>query len=121
MNYIDGVRLSGICVLVLVFAAMFSLIIFSLCALQHRKVWFLVEPPAANPYRLVYRVIKFASQHKVPLRRSAFTYCEDELPSRLDLGKSKYGGPFTTQQVEDVKAFLGILKILVAVGPAFFL
>ena len=121
VNYIDEVRLSGICVLALVFIAMFSLIIISLCTLQHRKVWFLVEPPASNPYRLVYRVIRFAFQHRVPLRRSAFTYCEDEQPSRLDLGKSKYGGPFTTQQVEDVKAFLGILKILFAVAPAFFL
>ena len=37
------------------------------------------------------------------------------------LGKDKYGGPFTTEQVEDVKAFYGILKILFALGPVFFL
>ena len=55
------------------------------------------------------------------MRRSAFTYCEDELPSRMDLGKHKYGGPFTTKEVEDVKAFWGILKILVCIGPAFML
>ena len=48
---------------------------------------------------------------------SAFTYCEDELPSRLDLGKEKYGGPFTTEQVEDVDVFLGILKVLLSLGP----
>ena len=42
---------------------------------------------------------------------SAFTYCEDELPSRMDLGKEKYGGPFTTEPVEDVKAFYGILRV----------
>lgn len=121
VNYLDGMRLAGLCILVLVFICMFSAIIFSLCTLQQRKAWFMLEPPAANPYKLVYRVIKFAAQHRVPLRRSAFTYCEDEQPSRLDLGKSKYGGPFTTQQVEDIKAFLGILKILITVGPAFFL
>ena len=44
-------------------------------------------------------------------------YCEDELPSRLDVGKEKYGGPFTTEQMEDVKAFLGILCVLLTIGP----
>ena len=65
----------------------------------------------------MYRVVKFAWHHKIPVRRSAFTYCEDEWPSRLDLGKQKYGGPFTVEQVEDVKAFLGILKVLFLIGP----
>ena len=97
------------------------LLIASLCVYQRRKLWFLLEAAGANPYKLVYRVVKFASQHKVPLRRSAFTYCEDKFPSRLDLGKHKYGGPFTTKQVEDVKAFWGILKILVCIGPVFML
>ena len=53
------------------------------------------------------RVTKFSRQHKTLLCRSAFTYCEDELPKGC--GKEKYGGPFTTEQVEDVKAFYGIL------------
>ena len=35
------------------------------------------------------------------------TYWEDDIiPSRVDLGKSKYGGPFTIAQVEDVKTIL---------------
>ena len=55
-----------------------------------------------------------------PVRRSAFTYYEDELPSRLDLGKEKYGGPFTTEQVENVKAFIGIVRVLLTIGPIFF-
>jgi len=38
------------------------------------------------------------------------------VPSRMDLGKSKYGGPFTTEQVEDVKSFL---KLLVMPLPIF--
>ena len=33
------------------------------------------------------------------------------------MGKEKYGGPFTTEQVEDVKAFLGILSVLLTLGP----
>ena len=82
-----------------------------------RNLWLLIDPRSRNPYKLVYKVIKFAAEHKNAIRRSAFTYCEDELPSRLDLGKEKYGGPFTTEEVEDVKAFLGILCILLSLGP----
>ena len=97
------------------------LLIVTLCLARHRRRWFLIEPGRVNPYKLVSRVTKFASQHKIPVRRSAFTYCEDELPSGLDLGKNKYGGPFTTEEVEDVKAFYGILKVLFSFGTVFFL
>ena len=71
------------------------------------------EPVGQNPYKLLYKVIKYSLKHKQPRYRSAFTYCEDELPSRIDFGKSKYGGPFTTEQVEDVKTFLRILAVVV--------
>ena len=93
----------------------------TLCLVRCKRRWFLVEPGQYNPYKLVYRVTKFARQHKTPVDRSAFTYCEDEVPMGLDLGKEKYGGPFTTEQVEDVKAFYGILKVLFSIGVVFFL
>lgn len=101
------------------------LLLITLCLVRRKRQlpWFTTESvPCSgklNPYSLVYRVIKFAARHKTPIRRSAFTYCEDELPSRMDLGKEKYGGPFTTEQVEDVKAFLGILLVLLTLGPLF--
>lgn len=63
-----------------------------------------------NPFRLVWHVMRFAKSHNHPLRRSAFTYCER--PSRLDLAKKRYGGPFTTEQVEIVKSFWRILLVL---------
>ena len=84
---------------------------------KYKRHWFMIDQASRNPYKLVYKVVKFAAQHKTPIRRSAFTYCEDELPSRMDLGKDKYGGPFTTEQVEDVKAFLGIMALLLTLGP----
>ena len=73
--------------------------------------WLVQEPVTPNPFKLVYNVLKYAKSHKQPRYRSAFTYCEDELPSRIDFGKSKYGGPFTTEQVEDVKTFLRMLML----------
>ena len=70
------------------------------------------EPVTQNPFKLIYKVLRYFIENKHPRYRSAFTYCEDELPSRIDFGKSKYGGPFTTEQVEDVKTFLRLLAII---------
>ena len=82
---------------------------------------FHIEPGHQNPYRTVYGIIKFAKSHKHPLQRSAFTHCDNYIPSRLDFAKERFGGPFTTEQVENVKTFLRILLILFAVGPVFAL
>ena len=89
----------------------------SFCVAKSR--WFIKDTGLGNPYREVARVVGFARRHKIPIRRSAFTYWEDDIPTGLDLGKSKYGGPFTTEQVENVKAFFGILYILLSLGPFF--
>ena len=78
------------------------------------KHWLVKEPVTQNPFKLVYKVIKYAINNKYPRYRSAFTYCEDDLPSRIDFGKTKYGGPFTTEQVEDVKTFLRMVPIILA-------
>ena len=79
--------------------------------------WLIKEPVKhKNSFKMVYKVIKYAVRNKHPRQRSAFTYCEDELPSRIDFGKSKYGGPFTTEQVEDVKTFLRVLPVAVVGG-----
>ena len=77
------------------------------------------EPAINNPFKLIYQVTKYAMKTKHPQRRSAFTYCEDEMPSRLDFGKRKYGGPFTTEQVEDVKMFFKLLGIVIIIGGVF--
>ena len=86
-----------------------------------KRQWFLSEPGYQNPYKVVCGVFKFAKSHKHPLRRSAFTHSDDYVPSRLDFAKERFGGPFTTEQVENVKTFIRILLVLLAVGPAFAL
>ena len=97
----------------------FVTLLCSFCLARCKRQWFSIHVPSKNPYKMVYKVIRFAMYHKNPIRRSAFTYCEDELPSRMDLGKQKYGGPFSTEEVEDVKAFLGIFCLLLTLGPVF--
>ena len=79
--------------------------------------WLIIEPKSPQSLKTIYRVLKFAAKHKAPLNRSAFTYWEEDIPSRIDLGKSKYGGPFTTEQVEDVKT---ILRLFLMSLPLFF-
>ncbi len=73
--------------------------------------WLTIEPKSPQSFKTIYRVLKFAAKHKAPLNRSALTYWEEDIPSRIDLGKSRYGGPFTTEQVEDVKTFFKIIAI----------
>ena len=119
--HFNAYTITGCCLIALIFLLVILVLPITFCLVQRRRRWFLIEPGQYNPYKLVYRVTKFAHQHKIPVRRSAFTYCEDEVPRGLDLGKKKYGGPFTTEQVEDVKAFYGILKVLCSLGAVFFL
>ena len=75
------------------------------------KKWLIIEPKSPQSLKTIYRVLKFAAKHKAPLNRSALTYWEEDIPSRMDLGKSRYGGPFTTEQVEDVKTILRLLPL----------
>ena len=65
-------------------------------------------------------MLKFALRHKTPIDRSSLTYLEDEIPSRINLGKSTYGGPFTTEEVEYVKIFLQLIKVLLSLSGLFF-
>ena len=81
-------------------------------SLQFLENLLIKEPTTQNPIVLICKVIKYAIKHKHPQFRSAFTYCEDELPSRIDFSKRRYGGPFTTEQVEDVKMFLRSLIVV---------
>ena len=77
--------------------------------------WLIIEPKSPQSLKNIYKVLKFAAKHKAPINRSALTYWEEDIPSRLDLGKSRYGGPFTTEQVEDVKTFFRLLLLLLPV------
>ena len=75
------------------------------------KEWLIIEPKSPQSLKIIYQVLKFAAKHKAPLNRSALTYWEEDIPSRMDLGKSRYGGPFTTEQVEDVKTVLRLIAL----------
>ena len=87
-----------------------TVVVLSDVACNH---WLVKEPVTQNPLKLIYQVLRYAVKNKYPRMRSAFTYWEDKPYSRIDLGKRKYGGPFTTEQVEDVKTFFRVFAMLV--------
>ncbi|XP_064403254.1 uncharacterized protein LOC135348825 [Halichondria panicea] len=79
----------------------------------------ILENKRPQSFQIIFKVLKFAKKHKAPLNRSALTYYEDAIPSRIDLGKSRYGGPFTTEEVENVKTVLRMLALSVSFGFIF--
>ena len=76
------------------------------------KKHFYIQKTGLNPFKNICKVLKYSWKHKVPEHRSAFTYWEEDIPRRIDLGKNKYGGPFTNEEVEDTKTFLRFLPLL---------
>ena len=75
-----------------------------------------------NPYKMIFKVLNFARKNKYPVGPvSAFTHCYDFRPSRLDYAKERYGGPFTTSDVEDVKTFKNVFFLLISFGLFFVL
>ena len=88
------------------------LIIISNCLF---KRWLDTTPQITNPIKLIVRVLNYARKNKYPRNRSALTYWEEDYPSRLDLGKEKYDGPFSEEEVEDVKTVLRLLPFFICV------
>ena len=108
-------------IIIIAVTLLFSMIIILLLIGCLKRKWFHIEPGRQNHYKTVYNIINFAKSHKHPLRRSAFTHNDDHIPSRLDFAKERFGGPFSMEQVENVKTFLWMLVILSAIGPSFAL
>ena len=101
------ITLITVLVITLGLAAVGSLVLF-----HKSKHHLYILRAGLNPFKNIYKVLKYSWNHKVPEHRSAFTYWEEDIPRRIDLGKNKYGGPFTNEEVEDTKTFLRILPLL---------
>lgn len=72
--------------------------------------WLVKEPVEHNPLRLIFSVLCYAMKNKYPRKR---IYSWDSTRySRLDVAKNKYGGPFTTKEVEDVKTLFLMLSVV---------
>ena len=74
--------------------------------------WLDKTPQITNPIKHIAKVLNYARKNKYPRNRSALTYWEQDIPSRLDLGKDKYGGPFSEEEVENVKTTLRLIPVI---------
>ena len=73
-----------------------------------------------NPIKVLVKVLNYARKNKQPTNRSALTFWLEDYPPRLDVGKEKYGGPFSEEEVEDVKTTLRMAPLLVCVSGYSF-
>ena len=115
---LEGLRMNLFFHLVQAVLMLSSIQIF-LCLVEitlfcYKKDHFVIEQTTKNPLSIVVKVLKYSLKHRYPENRSAFTYWENDIPSRIDLGKEKYGGPFTYEQVEDVKVMTRLLILMLS-------
>ena len=73
----------------------------------------MTKPQLTNSIKHIAKVLNYARKYKYPERCSALTYWEEDYPPRIDLGKDKYGGPFTVEQVDDVKTVLRLIPLVI--------
>ena len=119
INYCDRNESSIIYFMTLSLPLMFlAMLVVMLTFTYWKRHWFSIESVRSNPYKMIVKVLKFAFRNRYP--GAHFTYTDEE-PSRLDYTKEIYGGPFKTEHVENVKTFLRILIIMLALGPLFAL
>ncbi len=78
----------------------------------------LKESEYKNPFQVIFKVLKYAYKNRYPKLRGSMYYWDKKLSSRLDLAKSRFGGPFTTDEVESVKAFFRMV-LLISIGSIF--
>ena len=96
-----------------IFAVPLAVIIISDCLCQQ---WLDRTHKVTNPIKLIIQVLNYTRKHRYPERRSAFTYIDEEQPKRIDFGKTKFGGPFTEEEVEDVKTVLRLIPLVITIS-----
>lgn len=67
-----------------------------------------------NGYKMIYRVLRFAWKNKYPQNRSAYSYWEQNQPSRIDLAKIRYGGLYSEDAVEYTKTTFRMVLIFLS-------
>ena len=98
---------------VFIYCTSVAAILASLILFKH---WLVIHQQKTNSVTQVLQVLNYARKNKYPKNRSALTYWEENVPTRIDLGKEKYGGPFSEENVEDVKTFMRLIPLIFVVS-----
>ena len=99
--------------MVIIFAFPLAVTIISDCLCQQ---WLDRTHKVTNPMKHIIQVLNYVRKHECPEKRSALTYFDEEHPTRMDFGKEKFDGPFTKEEVEDVKTVLRLILLVMCVG-----
>ena len=100
----------AICITI-TFGLLSSFLLLCLFLLCKRKFNFVSS--THNPIKSIFRVLLYACRNQKPSGNFA-DGMQNQAPSRIDLGKRRYGGPFSSEEVENVKVFFRILIVLAA-------
>ena len=103
-----------------IFSIHFAVLVIIIVSALLIKKWTIKYNYMMNPLKLISSVLCFALKNKYPLKRSALTYWEETEPSRINLGKAKYGGPFLEKDVESVKTFFSLFFIIAVITMVAF-
>ena len=115
MDHVDKLSYTIINFLVLIISSVETVtFIFAVVYIYWSKQGYQNDQKSRNSIKIICEVLKYSWKHKIPELRSALTYWENDIPSRIDLGKDKYGGPFTYEEVEDVKSFFRLLLLILS-------
>ena len=78
--------------------------------------WLVKEEVIGQSFRETMKIIRYVIRN----RRLRYDFANgDHLPSKFDIAKHQYGGPFTAQKVDNVHTFLWIVAVLAACGIVF--
>ena len=93
----------------------------ALTTLYFLKHWLQIYQEKTNPWSKIVKVLYDVARARRPSQRSAFSYAGRKPPSRFDLTKQVHGGRFSSENVEDVKSFLRLLVVLLAIGGSLMI
>ena len=95
-------------VAILIIAVFLTLAIGSDFLVSH---WLMKEQIIENPFPLILKVVYYTMKSK--FKRLNTNYLEQKgFLSRFNIAKKVYNGPFTSEQVEDVKTFFRVLIVV---------
>ena len=97
-------------VAVLVVAVCLTLAVISNFLLNH---WLNKEQVVNNPLPLISKVVYFSVRNKDKRHRQNLMSSKQGILSMLNISKRVYGGPFSSDQVEDVKTFFRVLVVFI--------
>lgn len=79
--------------------------------------WLVKEEVIGQSFHETMKIINYVVRN----RRLRYDFSNDDhnIPSRFDIAKHQYGGPYTAQKVDNVHTFLWIVTVLAACGIVF--